>query len=65
MAEILNMAECDVTELNNRLQNGAGNLIDVREFVEFAGGRVKGAKLIPLGDIEKRYAEIERDKPVF
>lgn len=65
MAEILNMIECDVTELKNRLQNGAGNLIDVREYAEFAGGRVKSAKLIPLGDIEKRYAEIDPDKPAF
>ncbi|HXG85878.1 MAG TPA: rhodanese-like domain-containing protein [Pyrinomonadaceae bacterium] len=65
MAEILNIVECDVAELKNCLQNGARNLIDVREYAEFAGGRVKGAKLIPLGDIEKRYAEIERDKPAF
>lgn len=65
MAEILNMIECDVTELKNCLQNGARNLIDVREYAEFAGGRVKGAKLIPFGDIEKRYAEIDRDKPAF
>jgi len=65
MAEILNMVECDVSELKNSLQNGARNLIDVREYAEFAGGRVKGAKLIPLGDIEKRYAEIEPDKPAF
>jgi len=65
MAEILNLIECDVTELKNRLQNGARNLIDVREYAEFSGGRVKGAKLIPLGDIEKRYAEIDRDKPTY
>jgi len=65
MAEILNMVECDVTELKNSLQNGARNLIDVCEYAEFAGGRVKGAKLVPLGDIEKRYAEIDRDKPAF
>ncbi len=65
MAENLKMIECDVTELKNRLQNGARNLIDVREYAEFAGGRVNGAKLVPLGDIEKRYAEIDCDKPVY
>ncbi len=65
MEENLNLTECDVTELKNHLQNGARNLIDVREYAEFAGGRVKSAKLIPLGDIEKRYAEIDRDKPAF
>jgi rhodanese-related sulfurtransferase len=61
----INPTECDVTELKTCLQNGGRNLIDVREYAEFAGGRVKGAKLIPLGDIEKRYAEIDRDKPAF
>ena len=65
MAENLKIIECDVTELKNCLQNGAGNLIDVREYAEFAGGRVKGAKLVPLGDIGKRYAEIDRDKPTY
>lgn len=65
MAETLNLIECDVTELKNRLQNGARNLIDVREYAEFSGGRVKGAKLIPLADIEKRCAEIDRDKTAF
>lgn len=65
MAEIFNIIECDAAELKNHLQNGAGNLIDVREYAEFAGGRVNGAKLIPLGDIEKRSAEIDPDKPVY
>lgn len=65
MAESLNVVECDVTELKNCLQNGARNLIDVREYAEFSGGRVKGAKLIPLGDMENRYAEIDRNKPVY
>ena len=65
MEETLNLIECDVNELKNYLQNGARNLIDVREYAEFSGGRVKGAKLIPLGDIEKRYVEIDRDKPTY
>jgi rhodanese-related sulfurtransferase len=65
MAENLKMIECDVTELKNCLQNGARNLIDVRDYAEFSGGRVKGAKLIPLGDLEKRYAEIDRDNPTY
>ncbi len=65
MAENLKMIECDVTELMNCLQNGAQNLIDVREYGEFSGGRVKGAKLVPLGDIEKRYTEIDRDNPTY
>ena len=40
------LIECDVRELQNDLDAGAGALIDVREFPEFAGGRVPKAKLI-------------------
>lgn len=65
MAEVLKMTECDVNELKKDLQNGARNLIDVREYAEFTGGRVKGAKLVPLSDIEKRYSEIDRDKTAY
>jgi rhodanese-related sulfurtransferase len=60
-----NTIECDVKELKESLSKGEGILIDVREYAEFTNGRVPGAKLIPLGDIEKRYAEIPRDKTVF
>lgn len=65
MEKIINLIECDVIELKSYLQNGARNLIDVREYAEFSGGRVRGAKLIPLGDIEKRYWEIDRENPVY
>ena len=47
--------ECDINELRAGLQSGSCSLIDVREYPEYAGGRVKGAKLIPLGDVEQRY----------
>ena len=56
---------CDINELRTRLQNGGCTLIDVREYPEYAGGRVAGAKLIPLGDIENRYTEIDRNKQVY
>ena len=59
------LIECDVHELRNDLEKGAGKLIDVREFSEYAGGRVPQAKLISLGDIEKRAAEIDRSQTVY
>lgn len=37
----------------------------MREYPVYAGGRVAGAKLIPLGDVEKRYTEIDRSQPVY
>ncbi|HEX3170757.1 MAG TPA: rhodanese-like domain-containing protein, partial [Burkholderiales bacterium] len=40
--------------------------IDVREPAEFNGalGHIRGAKLIPLGELKQRAGEISRDKPV-
>ena len=58
------MSECTVTILNEQLKDGA-QLIDVREYAEYAGGRVAGARLIPLGGIEQQAGEIDRSKPVY
>lgn len=59
------LIECDVHELRNDLEKGAGKLIDVREFPEFAGGRVPQAKLISLGELEKRATEIDHAQTVY
>ncbi len=41
-------------------------LIDVRENEEFCGplGHIRGAKLIPLGELGARLAELDRDRPI-
>ncbi len=39
-------------------------LIDVREPHEFAASKIPGAKLIPLGELPKRLAEIDKSVPV-
>lgn len=59
------MSECTVLTLNEKLGNEDLHLVDVREYAEFAGGRVAGAKLLPLGELEKRNAELDRSKPVY
>ncbi len=41
----------------------APQLIDVREPSEFAGGRIPGALLIPLGTLPSRAGEIDIDRP--
>ena len=42
-------------DLQARLsRNEAVQLIDVREFAEFAAGRIAGARLLPLAEIESR-----------
>ena len=40
-------------------------LIDVREPSEFHEIRVKGSKLIPMGEIERRLGEIDWSKDVI
>ena len=59
------MSECTVLGLKENLSRNDTTLVDVREFPEFAGGRVPGARLIPLGEIEKRHQEINRDHTVY
>ncbi|MEO7729080.1 MAG: rhodanese-like domain-containing protein, partial [Burkholderiales bacterium] len=41
-------------------------IVDVREADEFTGalGHIRGAKLIPLGELKQRITEICRDKPL-
>lgn len=51
------------TELNTLLSKGCC-LVDVREPVEHAEEHITAAKLIPLGQLEKRTAEIDRNAPV-
>ncbi len=59
------MSECTVFTLNEKLENEDVNLLDVREYAEFAGGRIKEAKLLPLGEIERRHAELDHTKPIY
>ena len=41
-------------------------VLDVREPAEFTGalGHIHGAKLIPLGELAARAAELPRDRPI-
>jgi rhodanese-related sulfurtransferase len=52
-------------ELQSRLARGERpQLVDVREHPEFAAGRIAGARLLPLGELERRVAELDRTRPV-
>jgi rhodanese-related sulfurtransferase len=59
------MSECTVLTLSEKLKNEDLHLIDVRGYAEFAGGRVAGARLFPLGELEKRCAELDREKTIY
>ena len=39
-------------------------LLDVREHPEFAAGHLKDARLIPLGEIERRAGELPKNHPM-
>lgn len=40
-------------------------LIDVRTPAEYADGHLAGAKLIPLQELEGRWSEIDKNKPIL
>jgi rhodanese-related sulfurtransferase len=40
-------------ELSNLIQQNAVNLIDVREYPEFAAKRIAGARLVPLSQLQQ------------
>jgi len=38
--------------------------LDVRQPKEYTRGHLAGATLIPLGDLENRLEELDKDKPI-
>jgi rhodanese-related sulfurtransferase len=52
-------------ELNEKLKNGKRPLvIDVRQPEEYRDGHIAGAKLIPVGELNKRMKELPRDREI-
>lgn len=57
------MQEITATELNKQIEKGEDiQLIDVRQPDEHTFARIKGAKLIPLGEIVSRMSEIDETR---
>ncbi len=42
-----------------------GQVVDVREPMEFVAGHVPGAQLIPMGQLASRMSELDKAKPVY
>ena len=58
------MKEIQATEVAQRLANGEQlNLIDVREVAEVESGHIPGIVNIPLGLLEFRMHELDKNKP--
>ena len=57
--------EISSVELKQRLDRGDRlRVIDVREPNEFQINRIPGAELVPLGEIPRRYAELDQDEEI-
>ena len=58
-----NATDITAVELKQRLDRGDKvKILDVREPNEYQINRIPGATLIPLGDIARRYAELDPDE---
>jgi adenylyltransferase/sulfurtransferase len=60
-----NATEITALELKQRLDRGDSlKIVDVREPNEYQINRLPGSQLIPLGDIPKRYAELNKSDEI-
>jgi rhodanese-related sulfurtransferase len=60
------MINITAEELQKRLQAGEKPLIiDVREPDEFAAGHIQGARLAPLGRVEKEIADVPTSQEII
>lgn len=56
--------EIEVREFAAAHRDGA-LVVDVREPHEYEGGHVPGARLIPMGQVQARLAELAGGRPVY
>lgn len=57
--------ETDVAWTAEALQTGSARIVDVREPEEWAEGHIRGAVLIPLGELAARSGELDAAHPVI
>jgi len=49
----------------NQKSSGEYNLVDVRQPEEYKQGHLPGARLIPVGELPNRLAELDPNKPTI
>lgn len=60
-----NAARLTAAQLQQKLERReVCTVVDVREPVEFAGGHLACARLIPLAELERRLGELPCDQPI-
>lgn len=45
--------------------DGGVRILDVRQPSEYKRGHMPGAKLIPVGDLDSRLEELDKEKPII
>ncbi|NQE54980.1 Thiosulfate sulfurtransferase GlpE [ANME-1 cluster archaeon GoMg3.2] len=63
--EIKRLRPEEVKEIRDNDKSGEFQLLDVRQPYEYEAGHIPGAKWVPLGELEYRHAELERDKKII
>lgn len=63
--EITTLAPGKIKAILDKDKKGEFLLLDVRQPEEYKDGHIPGAVLIPLGELEARQEELERDKKII
>ena len=63
--EITTLAPSKIKAILDKDKKGEFLLLDVRQPEEYKDGHIPGAVLIPLGELEARQEELERDKKII
>src|SRR3982074_2153976 len=58
------LAAVDIAELRRLVDEGTVILLDVRPELEYRQGHIAGARSIPVAELERRLAELPRDREV-
>lgn len=58
------MRDIDITNLA-AAQSAGAVIVDVREPMEFVGGHVPGARLMPMSQLASRLGELDRSQRVY
>ena len=47
------------------LASASGTILDVREAAEYAFGHIEGALSIPMGELESRISELDKEQTIY
>jgi len=64
MDEVKRLRPKELKEILERDKTGEFVLLDVRQPAEYKAGHIPGARLIPLGELEARHGELEKNKKI-